>query len=406
MKLQWENEKNEINKIQNLKAEIEKVNAKIAELERKYELEKVAELKFGKLPELQNKLKEEEQKSEEGRKEDSHLLRNKVTEEEIATIVAKRTGIPIEKIVTEERQKILNLKDRLKESVIGQDEAVEKVSNAIIRSRAGIQDPNRPIGSFLFVGPTGVGKTELAKVIARELFDDEKAMIRFDMSEYMEKFSVSRLIGAPPGYVGYEEGGQLTEAIRRRPYSVVLFDEIEKAHSDVFNILLQMLDDGRITDSKGRLINCKNTIIILTSNIGAEEILDSIDNSGEITEDVKNKVNEYIRQIFKPEFINRLDDIIIYKPLNKESLMKIFDIMVQDLRTILEDKKVTLTVTDKAKEHIIDEAYSPIYGARPLRRVIQNTLENNISKLILEKGITSNLNIIVDYENNNLVLKA
>ena len=366
----------------------------------------MAELKFGKLPELQNELKAEEQKSEDGRKEESNLLRNKVTEEEIATIVAKRTGIPIEKIVTEERQKILNLKDKLKESIIGQDEAVEKVSNAIIRSRAGIQDPNRPIGSFLFVGPTGVGKTELAKVIARELFDDEKAMIRFDMSEYMEKYSVSRLIGAPPGYVGYEEGGQLTEAIRRRPYSVVLFDEIEKAHSDVYNILLQMLDDGRITDSKGRLINCKNTIIILTSNIGAEEILESIDNSGEITEEVKNKVNEYIRQVFKPEFINRLDDIIIYKPLNKESLMKIFDIMVSKLREILDEKKVSLTVTDKAKEYIINEAYNPLYGARPLRRVIQNTLENNISKLILEKGITGNLNIVVDYENDNLILKA
>ena len=406
MKLQWENEKNEINKIQNIKSEIEKINSKITELERKYDLEKVAELKFGKLPDLQRQLKEEEQKSEEGRKEESNILRNKVTEEEIATIVAKRTGIPIEKIVTEERQKILNLKEKLKESIIGQDEAVEKVSNAIIRSRAGIQNPNRPIGSFLFVGPTGVGKTELAKVIARELFDDERSMIRFDMSEYMEKFSVTRLIGAPPGYVGYEEGGQLTEAIRRKPYSVVLFDEIEKAHSDVYNILLQMIDDGRITDSKGRLINCKNTIIILTSNIGAEEILESISNNGEITEEVTERVNEYIRQVFKPEFINRLDDIIIYKPLSKESLIKIFDLMVLELKDILDEKRVTLTITDRAKEYIVEQAYNPIYGARPLRRVIQNTLENGISRIILEKGISNKLDITVDYENDNLIMKS
>lgn len=406
MKMQWENEKSEIDKIQNIKSEIEKVNTRINELERKYELEKVAELKFGKLPELQKKLKEEEQKTEEGRKEENHILRNKVTEEEIASIVAKRTGIPIEKIVTEERQKILNLKEKLKEKIVGQDEALEKVSNAIMRSRAGVQNPNRPIGSFLFVGPTGVGKTELAKVIAKELFDDEKAMIRFDMSEYMEKFSVSRLIGAPPGYVGYEEGGQLTEAIRRRPYSVVLFDEIEKAHSDIYNILLQMLDDGRITDSKGKLINCKNTIIIMTSNIGAEEILDSINDTGEITEEVREKIDEYIRQVFKPEFINRLDDIIIYRPLNKDNLKKIFDIMVSELQEILDEKKITLTVTENAKEYIVDQAYNPMYGARPLRRVIQSTLENNISRAILEKGISSNLNIVVDYENEKLIIKA
>ncbi len=340
------------------------------------------------------------------RKEDESMLRNKVTEEEIASIVAKRTGIPIEKIVTEERQKILNLEEKLKSRVIGQDEAVEKVSNAIIRSRAGIQNPNRPIGSFLFVGPTGVGKTELAKVLAKELFDDEKSIIRFDMSEYMEKFSVTRLIGAPPGYVGYEEGGQLTEAIRRQPYSVVLFDEIEKAHSDIYNILLQILDDGRVTDSKGKVVNCKNTIIILTSNIGAEEILQSINENGEITEEIKEKVNEYIREIFKPEFINRLDDTVIYKPLTKEALLKIFDIMISDLKLSLDEKNITLEITDYAKNYIINEAYNPIYGARPLRRAIQDLLENSISKIILEKGNISSFNIKVDFKNDELFMEA
>ena len=405
-KLQWENEKNEITRIQSIKSEIEKVNNKIQELERKYELDKVAELKFGRLPELQEMLKDEERKSEESRKEESSILRNKVTEEEIANIVAKRTGIPIEKIVTEERKKILKLEEKLKEQVIGQEEAVKKVYEAIIRSRAGIQNPNRPIGTFLFVGPTGVGKTELAKVIARELFDDEKAMIRFDMSEYMEKFSVSRLIGAPPGYVGYEDGGQLTEAVRRKPYSVILFDEIEKAHSDVYNILLQMLDDGRITDSRGRVINCKNTIIILTSNVGAEEILESINDTGEISETVKENINTYIRKIFKPEFINRLDDIIIYKPLSKESLARIFEIMLKDLERRIEDRKLKLDVTKEAKEYIIEEAYTPIYGARPLRRVIQDVIENNISKLILENGNLVNKTIKIDYQNNQLFLRC
>ena len=406
MKMQWENEKNQLNKINDIKSEIEKVNIKIEELERRYELEKVAELKFGKLPELQEALKEEEKKMEDSRNKETSMLRNKVTEEEIARIVSKRTGIPLERIVQEERDKILHLEDKLNEKVIGQEDAVRTVSNAIIRSRAGVQNPNRPIGSFLFVGPTGVGKTELAKVIAREMFDDEKSMIRFDMSEYMEKFSVSRLIGAPPGYVGYEEGGQLTEAVRRKPYSVLLFDEIEKAHPDVYNILLQILDDGRVTDSKGRTINCKNTIVILTSNLGAEDILRSINEFGEVSEQTKIQVNEYIRKAFKPEFINRLDDIVIYKPLGKEALYKILDIMIKDLEKTMEDRNIGIDITGPAKDYIIEMAYTPTLGARPLRRVVQTTIENGLAKMILEKGSMDNKRVTVDYADGKLIMKS
>ena len=343
---------------------------------------------------------------EDSRNKETSMLRNKVTEEEIARIVSKRTGIPLERIVQEERDKILHLEDKLNEKVIGQEDAVRTVSNAIIRSRAGVQNPNRPIGSFLFVGPTGVGKTELAKVIAREMFDDEKSMIRFDMSEYMEKFSVSRLIGAPPGYVGYEEGGQLTEAVRRKPYSVLLFDEIEKAHPDVYNILLQILDDGRVTDSKGRTINCKNTIVILTSNLGAEDILRSINEFGEVSEQTKIQVNEYIRKAFKPEFINRLDDIVIYKPLGKEALYKILDIMIKDLEKTMEDRNIGIDITGPAKDYIIEMAYTPTLGARPLRRVVQTTIENGLAKMILEKGSMDNKRVTVDYADGKLIMKS
>ena len=406
MKLQWENEKNQLNRINDLKSEIERVNARIEELERKYELEKVAELKFGKLPELQEALKEEEKKMEDSRSNENSMLRNKVTEEEIARIVSKRTGIPLEKIVQEERDKILHLQEKMSEKVIGQEEAVKTVSEAIIRSRAGVQNPNRPIGSFLFVGPTGVGKTELAKVLAREMFDDEKLMIRFDMSEYMEKFSVTRLIGAPPGYVGYEEGGQLTEAVRRKPYSVLLFDEIEKAHPDVYNILLQILDDGRVTDSKGRTINCKNTIIIMTSNLGAEDILRSINELGEVSEQAKNQVHEYIRKAFKPEFINRLDDIVIYKPLGKEALYKILDILIKELEKTIEDRNIKINITGAAKDYLIDLAYTPALGARPLRRVVQTTIENGLAKMILEKGSMDNKVVTVDFADGKLIMKT
>ena len=403
MKAKWENEKQAINKVQKLREEIENVNAEIEQAERKYELNKVAELRYGKLPELQSKLKEEEELIEKS-KEDG-LLRNKVTEEEITKIISRWTGIPVTKLMEGEREKILNLDKILHKRVIGQDEAVEKVSEAIIRSRAGISDPRRPIGSFMFLGPTGVGKTELAKSLAESLFDDEHNIVRIDMSEYMEKYSVSRLIGAPPGYVGYEEGGQLTEAVRRKPYSVVLFDEIEKAHPDVFNILLQVLDDGRITDSQGRTVDFKNTIIILTSNLGSDFILEGIKENGEISEEAKQKVEMLLKQSFRPEFLNRLDEIVFYKPLKKNEISKILELLIVDLEKRLEDKHIKLNLTEKAKTYLIDNGYDEVYGARPLKRFVQKKLETLIAKKILTGEIKPNTTVKIDCKNDELTIE-
>ena len=408
MKAKWENEKDAISKVQKLREEIENVNVEIEKAERSYDLNKAAELKYGKLPELQNRLKDEEQIAEEleGKKNTVSLLRDKVTEEEIAKIVARWTGIPVSKLMEGEREKILGLEDILHKRVIGQDEAVKMVSEAIIRSRAGIQDPKRPIGSFLFLGPTGVGKTELAKTLSEALFDDEHKMIRIDMSEYMEKYSVSRLIGAPPGYVGYEEGGQLTEAVRRKPYSVILFDEIEKAHPDVFNVLLQVLDDGRITDSQGRTVDFKNTIIILTSNIGSSYILEGIDKDGTISEDAKNNVYKILRQQFRPEFLNRLDEIVFYKPLDKKEIYKIVDLMITDLQKRLKDKQLTVSLTDTAKKYIVDEGYDPVYGARPLKRFIQSHVETLIARIIVKGDIKQGDDLVIDYSDDKLAVNA
>ena len=402
MKAKWENEKQSIEKVQKLREEIEKTNGEIEQAERSYDLNKVAELRYGKLPELQKELEKEE--AEESKKENV-LLRNKVTEEEIAKIVSKWTGIPVTKLMEGEREKILHLKNILHKRVIGQDEAVEDVSEAIMRSRAGISDPKKPIGSFLFLGPTGVGKTELAKSLAESLFDDEHNMIRIDMSEYMEKYSVSRLIGAPPGYVGYEEGGQLTEAVRRKPYSVILFDEVEKAHPDVFNILLQVLDDGRITDSQGRTVDFKNTIIILTSNLGSEYILEGINEKGEISQEAKEKVNELLKKSFRPEFLNRLDEIVFYKPLQKEQVSKILELLIKDLEKRLEDKHITLELTQEAKNYLIDNGYDQVYGARPLKRFVTKKLETLIAQSILEQKISPSSKVLIDCENNKLVIK-
>ena len=403
MKAKWENEKQAISKVQKLREKIEQVNSQIEKAERNYELNKAAELKYGKLPNLQKELEKEEELSEKG-KEDG-LLRNKVTEDEITKIISRWTGIPVEKLMEGERQKILHLDDILHKRVIGQKEAVEKVTESIIRSRAGISDPRRPIGSFLFLGPTGVGKTELAKSLADALFDDEHNIVRIDMSEYMEKYSVSRLIGAPPGYVGYEEGGQLTEAVRRKPYSVVLFDEIEKAHPDVFNILLQVLDDGRITDSQGRTVDFKNTIIILTSNLGSDSILEGITKEGEISVEAKDKVNNLLKRSFRPEFLNRLDEIVFFKPLAETEITRILDLLIKDLENRLSDKHIKLFLTDKAKEYLIRNGYSNIYGARPLKRFVQRKLETLIAKGILTEKISPNSTVNVDFYNDELVLK-
>ena len=385
-KAQWENEKNAINKVQSLRAEVESTKAEIEKATRTGDYAKAGELQYGKLPTLQKQLNEEEKIAAE--KKESSLLRDRVTDEEIARIVARWTGIPVAKLVEGEREKLLRLPDVLHKRVIGQDEAVKKVSDAILRSRAGIANPNRPIGSFLFLGPTGVGKTELAKALAQALFDDEKNMVRIDMTEYMEKFSVSRLIGAPPGYVGYEEGGQLTEAVRRHPYSVVLFDEVEKAHPDVFNILLQVLDDGRITDSQGRTVDFKNTVIILTSNLGSDLILEDLEKSraagkNELSDEAKSAIDQLLKRQFRPEFLNRLDDIVYYKSLTKQEIGSIVDLMLADLRRRLADKQLNLTVTDAAKNAIIDGGYDPIYGARPLKRYIQAHVETTIAKEII-----------------------
>ena len=403
MKAKWDNEKQSINKVQKLREEIENVNAGIEKAERDYDLNKVAELRYGKLPELQNNLKEQEELIEKSK--ENGLLRNKVTEEEITKIISKWTGIPVTKLMEGEREKILNLDKILHKRVIGQDEAVEKVSEAIIRSRAGISDPRRPIGSFMFLGPTGVGKTELAKSLAESLFDDEHNIVRIDMSEYMEKFSVSRLIGAPPGYVGYEEGGQLTEAVRRKPYSVVLFDEIEKAHPDVFNILLQVLDDGRITDSQGRTIDFKNTIIILTSNLGSDYILEGIKENGEISEEAKQKVETLLKQSFRPEFLNRLDEIVFYKPLKKNEISKILELLIVDLEKRLSDKNIKLELSESAKSYLIDNGYDEVYGARPLKRFVQKKLETLIAKKILTGEIVPNSVVKIDCKDDELVIK-
>ena len=407
-KAQWENEKNAINKVQSLRAEVETTKAEIEKATRNGDYAKAGQLQYGKLPDLQRQLEAEEKIAAD--KKEQSLLRDRVTAEEISRIVARWTGIPVEKLVEGEREKLLRLPEVLHQRVIGQDEAVQKVSDAILRSRAGIANPNRPIGSFLFLGPTGVGKTELAKALAQALFDDEKNMVRIDMTEYMEKFSVSRLIGAPPGYVGYEEGGQLTEAVRRHPYSVVLFDEVEKAHPDVFNILLQVLDDGRITDSQGRTVDFKNTIIILTSNLGSDIILEDLEKNrangkNELSAEARDKIDLLLKRQFRPEFLNRLDDIVYYKSLTKDEIGGIVDLMLADLRSRLADKQLKLVVTDAAKSVIVDDGYDPIYGARPLKRYIQANVETMIAKEIIGFNHVPGDTLTVDAENGKLVLR-
>ena len=402
MSAKWKKEKENINRVQSLKEQIAEVNAQIDNAQREYDLNKAAELKYSKLTALQSQLADAEKVVE---NEKNGILRNMVTEEEIRQVVSKWTGIPVSNLQESEREKILRLPQILHSRVVGQDEAVQKVSDAILRSRAGIQDPNRPLGSFMFLGPTGVGKTELSKALCQALFDDEKNLIRIDMSEYMEKFSVSRLIGAPPGYVGYEEGGQLTEAVRRKPYSVVLFDEIEKAHPDVFNILLQILDDGRITDSLGKTVDFKNTIIILTSNLGADAIMQSIEKDHQITDGTRAQIKEILKQHFRPEFLNRLDDIIIFKPLEKEQISKIFDLLLDRLKARLADKQLLLNVTQNAKDYIIKNGYDEAFGARPLKRFIQDTIETAVAREILSKDLPAGATITVDAQNDNLILK-
>ena len=404
LQAKWQNEKDAIGVVQKLREEIEDVNAEIEAAERKYDLNKAAELKYGKLPQLQKELQEKEHLAEENSGRNT-LLRDKVTEEEIARIIERWTGIPVAKLMEGERDKLLHLEDILHERVVGQEEAVTKVSEAILRSRAGIQSANRPIGSFLFLGPTGVGKTELAKTLAECLFDDEKNMVRIDMTEYMEKFSVSRLIGAPPGYVGYEEGGQLTEAVRRKPYSVILFDEVEKAHPDVFNILLQVLDDGRITDSQGRTVDFKNTVIILTSNLGSSYLLDGIDANGEITADARAAVEALLKQSFRPEFLNRLDEIVFYKPLTKDNITHIIDLIMKDLNGRLADKQLKCELTERAKNYIIETGDDPAFGARPLKRLVQRHVETLLARKIIADEVEPGTTLTVDVdENGNYVV--
>lgn len=404
MKAKWENEKSAIAKVQKLREDIEICQKNIVQAEREYDLDKLAKLKYGELAELQKKLAEEEQIAEQSAQK-NNLLRDKVTDEEIAKIICRWTGIPVAKLMEGERDKLLRLEEVLHKRVIGQDEAVRKTAEAILRSRAGIANPDQPIGSFLFLGPTGVGKTELAKTLAEALFDDENNMVRIDMSEYMEKFSVSRLIGAPPGYVGYEEGGQLTEAVRRKPYSVILLDEVEKAHPDVFNILLQVLDDGRITDSQGRTVDFKNTVIILTSNLGSPYILEGINENGEISETAQKQVETLLRQQFKPEFLNRLDEIVYYKPLMKNEIRSIVDLMLENLRKRLIDKRLELEVTDAAKDAIIEQGYDISFGARPLKRFIQSRIETAIAKTILSEDPEPDTVLLVDYNGDHFTVK-
>ena len=403
-KAQWENEKNAIGKVQKLREQIEEAKSELEVAQRNQDYNKAGEIQYGRLPSLQKQLEEEEAISEQAKKDS--LLRDKVTEDEIAKIVERWTGIPVAKLMEGDREKLLHLDDTLHKRVVGQDEAVSRVSEAILRSRAGIQDPNRPIGSFMFLGPTGVGKTELAKTLAATLFDSEKNMVRIDMSEYMDKYSVSRLIGAPPGYVGYEEGGQLTEAVRRKPYSVVLFDEVEKAHPDVFNLLLQVLDDGRLTDSQGRTVDFKNTIIIMTSNLGSQYLLDGIEADGTISETAKDQVEQLLKQTFRPEFLNRLDEIVMFKPLTRDNITHIVDLLVDDLNRRLEDKQLTVSLTQEAKDYIIDESYDPAFGARPLRRYVQHTVETLISRKIIEGNVEQGCTLLVDRQGDDLTVQV
>ncbi|MCR5020513.1 AAA family ATPase, partial [Ruminococcus sp.] len=406
MRAKWENEKNAISKVQKIREEIDAVNGEIKQAERDYDLSKLAELKYGKLENLQKELAEEEKKAEQSSKSNT-LLRDKVTDDEIARIICRWTGIPVAKLMEGERDKLLRLESILHERVIGQNEAVEKVSEAILRSRAGIANPNTPIGSFLFLGPTGVGKTELAKTLAQALFDDENNIVRIDMSEYMEKFSVTRLIGAPPGYVGYEEGGQLTEAVRRKPYSVVLLDEVEKAHPDVFNILLQVLDDGRVTDSQGRTVDFKNTVIILTSNLGSHFILDGIDEeTGDISEEARDNVNDLLKTHFRPEFLNRLDEIVMYKPLLKSEIYSICGLMLKSLEKRLAEKRLKMELTESAKAAIVDQGYNMAFGARPLRRFIQSHVETLLAKAIIRDDPAADSLMKVDYDGNDFSVET
>ena len=405
MKAKWENEKNSIGRVQKLREELEEANGKLEKAQREYDLETASKLQYGKIPELKKQLEESEKAGAGTRREENSLLRDRVTEEEISRIVARWTGIPVAKLMEGEREKLLRLDETLHERVIGQAEAVQAVADAILRSRAGIADPNRPIGSFLFLGPTGVGKTELAKTLARALFDDEKNMVRIDMSEYMEKYSVSRLIGAPPGYVGYDEGGQLTEAVRRKPYSVVLFDEVEKAHPDVFNVLLQVLDDGRITDGQGRTVDFKNTVIILTSNLGSAAILEGIEYDGEISQEAKDEVNRLLKASFRPEFLNRLDEIVFFKPLTKEQIGSIVRLMSKELVKRLEEKQLSLTLTDEAVDYIVEQGYDPIFGARPLKRYMQHTLETMLAKSILAGGYVAGDKLTVKTNEKGLTVE-
>ncbi|HHY90784.1 MAG TPA: AAA domain-containing protein, partial [Clostridiales bacterium] len=403
MKAQWELEKENIQKIKQIKQDIEATKREIEEAERQYDLDRLAVLQHGKLPELYKKLEREKEKQEAvGEK---RLVKEEVTEEEIAEVVSKWTGIPVSKLVEGEREKLLRLEAILHQRVIGQDEAVSAVADAVIRARSGLKDPRKPIGSFIFLGPTGVGKTELAKSLSEALFDSEDNMVRIDMSEYMEKFSVSRLIGAPPGYVGYEEGGQLTEAVRRKPYSVILFDEIEKAHSDVFNILLQLLDDGRLTDSQGRTVNFKNTVIIMTSNIGSRYLLEGIDQNGEITEEAKEAVRAEMRRSFRPEFLNRIDEIVLFKPLSQAEIIKIIDLAMKDIQRRLSDRDIQLVLTEKAKERIAGEAYSSVYGARPVKRYLQKHVETEIAKRIIQGDIQDGDRVMIDADEKGLKIE-
>ena len=402
-KAQWDNEKHSVEKLQKLREQIEEVNKKIQKAQQNYDLEKAAELQYGELPKLQQQLAIEERNVKEG---DRSLVHEAVTDDEIARIISRWTGIPVSRLTESERAKLLTLEDQLHRRVVGQDEGVRRVTDAILRSKAGIKDPTKPIGSFLFLGPTGVGKTELAKTLAENLFDDEQNMVRIDMSEYMEKYSVSRLIGAPPGYVGYEEGGQLTEAVRRKPYSVVLFDEIEKAHPDVFNVLLQVLDDGRITDSQGRTVDFKNTILIMTSNIGSPYLLDGIDEKGEIKPDAEEMVMNDLRGHFRPEFLNRLDEIIMFKPLTKDNIGMIVDLMVQELDRRLSDQELSLELTDSARSHVIAEGYDPVYGARPLKRYLQKYVETLAARKILSGDVHAGDTLVLDIEDGNFIVKV
>ena len=402
-KAQWDNEKDAIGKVQQIRADLESANAELEKAQREYDLNKAAELQYGKIPALRKALEAEEQIAADSKARS--LLRDKVTEEEIARIIERWTGIPVAKLMEGEREKLLHLEDILHQRVVGQDEAVRLVSEAILRSRAGIADPDKPIGSFLFLGPTGVGKTELAKTLAEALFDSEKNLVRIDMSEYMEKFSVSRLIGAPPGYVGYEEGGQLTEAVRRKPYSVVLFDEVEKAHPDVFNILLQVLDDGRITDSQGRTVDFKNTILILTSNLGSQYLLEGINADGEISQEARDQVDQLLKRSFRPEFLNRLDEIVYYKPLTKENVTAIVDLLLDSLNRRLADKQLKVELTPAAKAYVIDNGYDPLYGARPLRRFLQHTVETLVSRKLIADEVLPDTTLVVDCQGDQLVVR-